>query len=163
MNVPERPDGLDAIRATFGDPRPYYDAKSGWEDRQLVYCPLPRPLRYAYDPAALITRVRAHRLIASHLVETLMACLDAGVPVERLQYGGAYCWRAKRGGMTLSVHTWGAAVDVEPAANPLGQPWQDDGMMLDPRVVSVFESRGWWWGGHWQRPDAQHFQWPVGY
>jgi hypothetical protein len=119
-------------------------------------------LLYAYDQFTEIRRVRAHFLLADELVAALMECLEAGVPRHRLKYGGCYTWRAIRGRTVLSTHTWGIAVDLEPAENPLGMPYIR-GKMLDKRVVDIFRDRGWHWGGDFTRPDCQHFQWATGY
>lgn len=156
------PNGLAGIVNAFGDPRPFVNDKAEWERRVLVTRELPTPLRYAYAEQP-IARVRAHKLVAEDLVGALAECLGRGVPVDRLKYGGCYVWRPIRGRSTLSTHTWGIAVDLEPAENPLGRSWHDDGKMLDPRVIEVFKARGWKWGGEFGRPDAQHFQFCTGY
>ncbi len=53
----------------------------------------------------------------------------------------------------LSVHSWGAAFDINVASNQYGQK-----PTLDRRVVAVFERRGFTWGGRWRVPDGMHFQ-----
>lgn len=64
----------------------------------------------------------------------------------------------------MSTHTWGIAVDIEPAGNPMGETWQDDGVRMDPRIIEIFEARGWSWGGRFSgTPDPMHFQWASGY
>ena len=30
--------------------------------------------------------------------------------------------------------------------------------MMPMKVVRIFESEGWGWGGEWHRPDAMHFE-----
>ncbi len=165
MSTPVMPIGREAVIATFGDLRHYADDKRAWERKVLVMQKfLPRHyLRYAYDTNATITRIRAHYLVAEALQKTLVECLNAGVPLSRLKYGGCYTWRAIRGSTQLSLHSWGIAVDIEPAENPLGKPWVDDGVMLDPRIIHIFKRNGWFWGGDFKfRSDAQHFQWARG-
>jgi D-alanyl-D-alanine carboxypeptidase len=161
---PVRPNGSQQVIQTFGDPRPFVNDKAQWEQQALQTQPLPRPLIYAYDTTQKITRVRAHRLLTEHLVATLEECLSRGVPLQRIKYGGCYQWRAKRTAAgELSLHTWGIAVDVEPAENPLGEPWVDNGVRLDPRIIHAFKDLGWFWGGDFQHTkDPQHFQWATG-
>lgn len=164
MALPERPHGASQVRELFGDPLPFVERKDQWEQQILVMRALPRSLIYAYGTSQRITRVRAHRSIVDHLAETLDTCLSRGVPVHRMKYGGCYVWRGKRTASgELSLHTWGIAVDLEPAENPLDEAWVDDGIRLDPRIVEVFKERGWFWGNDFNgTKDPQHFQWATG-
>jgi hypothetical protein len=163
MALPGRPNGVTGVVATFGDPRPFVNSKEAWEQNALATVPLPLPLIYAYDTSQPVRRVRAHRLLAAHLADTLIECLSAGVPVARIKYGGCYMWRAKRTSNDLSLHAWGIAVDLEPAENPLGEPWADDGKKLHSVIIETFKAHGWFWGGEFQgTKDAQHFQWATG-
>jgi hypothetical protein len=161
--APPRPHGLEQVKNTFGDPRPFVNQKEVWESMVLDTRELPIELVYAFDTSQKVRRVRAHDRIVDLLVVTLMECFSRGVKPTRLKYGGCYSWRAKRTSTSLSLHTWGIAVDLEPAENPLGQPWVDDGKRLDPRIIEVFKGRGWFWGGEFGgTPDPQHFQWASG-
>ncbi len=53
----------------------------------------------------------------------------------------------------ISHHTWGSAFDVNVPENRFGAPPHED-----PRLVAVFESLGFQWGGHWLVPDGMHFE-----
>lgn len=53
----------------------------------------------------------------------------------------------------ISYHAWGIAIDINPTFNPEGSPSHQD-----PRLVSIFESWGFRWGGTWTRPDPMHFE-----
>lgn len=165
-NLPPLPHGLDAVMATFGDPHPYADHEMGWEIKYLTMLVLPQPLIWSVNPEQPIRRLRAHKLIAQHMVDTLMACLDAGVPPERMKFGGAYAWRTKRGSSTnLSLHTWGIAIDIEPVENPMGIAWEelDPATRLDERIIDVFLDKGWYWGNDFSgRHDSQHWQFAEG-
>jgi hypothetical protein len=156
-----RPEGLAEVIEVFGDPHRYVSAPEVWEAETLRIVQLSQPLIYAIDTGLSISRVRAHRYLVEHLAETLMTCLDAGVPPGRMKYGGCYCWRTKRSGHHLSLHAWGIAVDLEPTENPYGEPWRDDGIGLDPRVIDTFRHSHWKWGGEFTPPDPMHFQWAT--
>ncbi|MBI2708603.1 MAG: M15 family metallopeptidase [Actinobacteria bacterium] len=68
--------------------------------------------------------------------------------------GGCWSVRTVRDGSAVSRHTWGIAVDINVAHNPLGATPRQD-----PRLVAVMERNGFTWGGRWLRPDGAHFEW----
>lgn len=162
---PHKPHGIRQLKATFGDPTAFVNSKWEWEQAYLTCRELITfDLIYAYDPRRRITRITAHQKIVEHLISTLNECIAAGVPLNRMKYGGCYSWRAMRRSPRLSTHTWGIAIDLEPAENPQGRPWKDDGKMLDPRIIKIFKKEGWKWGNDFlNNPDPMHFQWVTGY
>lgn len=159
----EPPHGMPAVLRVFGNPTEYLECKAAWEHSVLEVRKLPRPLPYAYLPHTEVTQIRAHRLVVDLMVEAIAKSLEAGVPPERLTYGGSYCWRAMRGSTRLSLHTWGVAIDIDPANNPMGRPWNSV-TGLHPTVVEIFEGLGFTWGGRWamQRVDPMHAQFASG-
>ena len=156
------PHGLPQLIATYGTPWPYVDRKPAWEMAILDTVALPHALPYAYGPTE-VYRIRGHRLVVQRVADILMACLADGVPKDRLAYGGMYCWRPKRTRGELSTHTWGIALDLDPARNPQGRRWDGGERMVPPSVVRRFEDAGFVWGGRWGLPDCQHFQAVDGY
>ena len=156
------PHGIQALIAAYGTPWPYVDHKRDWEDLILVGRRFPRALPYAYGKIEVQT-FRAHRKVADVFVEAFAKCLEAGVPPTRLVFGGIYCWRPQVGGIKLSTHTWGIALDVDPARNPRGKAWEDDGRMLHPTIVQVFTGLGFTWGNDFRTPDPMHWQAVSGY
>jgi len=54
----------------------------------------------------------------------------------------------------LSLHSWGAAFDLNPSTNKYGQRDHD----LPETLIKIFEERGFEWGGRWSTPDPMHFQ-----
>jgi len=70
-------------------------------------------------------------------------------------YDGCYVVRNVRGMSTPSIHSWGLAIDLNAATNPLGATHGDQA----PELVQGFESHGWFWGGNYRnRKDWMHFQ-----
>lgn len=74
----------------------------------------------------------------------------------------------------ISIHSFGLAVDINPAFNPYVahdgsiHPKNSQYDRENPGticagsvVVRAFESRGWRWGGGWNPPDFQHFEKPL--
>lgn len=89
------------------------------------------------------------------MVEVTRRGLGSLVNTEDFRRQGG-CWnpRVVRFGSSLSAHSWGAAVDINVAVNPLGAA-----PVQDPRLVAIMERHGFAWGGRWLRPDGAHFQW----
>ena len=65
--------------------------------------------------------------------------------------------RTKRGGSGWSEHAYGAAIDINPAANPQGGTTTD----LPANIHELAAARGLIWGGDWKGStyDPMHFQW----
>ena len=151
-----------SMNAFFGDPDADHNGvpDRAWEDANLTLVTPPYRMVLAWALDKPVRGIRCHKKVATSLAVVLKRILDhygnqpaveaAGMHL----YGGAYNFRLKRGGATLSNHSWGSAIDLDPAHNGFGVR---NGSMPAP-VVKFFEAEGWVWGGHWSTPDAMHFQ-----
>lgn len=145
------PHGLDAIKRTFGDP-----TVRGFEGENIVLFSLPYPLKYG---AINVTRSRCHRRLVPIFTGVLHAIREAGLSEHAAAYGGIYAPRLIRGADRSSTHSWGIAIDLNPAQNALGTKGS-----MDPRVVARFKEAGFTWGGDFTgRKDPMHFQYCSGY
>jgi hypothetical protein len=66
--------------------------------------------------------------------------------------------RAIRGTNSPSNHSWGLAIDLNSASNPLSSTWRATN---PPWMVDLWESAGWNWGGRYPKSnpyDAMHFE-----
>jgi hypothetical protein len=72
---------------------------------------------------------------------------------ELKTWDGCFNIRKKRGGSTMSLHSWGVAVDLNAYANCFGCTPK-----LSPGFVKCFTDNGFDWGGTWRKPDGMHFQ-----
>ena len=85
---------------------------------------------------------------------------------------GTFNWRKIAGTQRLSMHAFGIAIDFN-LPNRLGRYWRWDGAYSNPnknfpdeilrdeefnRVVRIFESHGFVWGGKWWHYDSIHFE-----
>lgn len=155
------PHGYPAIIAAYGNPIAYVNEHRAWEDAALASRPLTHPLPYAYG-SATITRITAHHLVVDAFVELLAKAVETGCDIQRLAYGGCYSWRAKRMSTQLSLHTWGVAIDLDPAHNIMGKPHDPvDGLPMP--VIELAERMGMTWGGIWTVPDSMHIECASGY
>lgn len=117
-----------------------------------------------------ITKIAVNKKCADSLLRILSKIGASFNAAERKQfgldqYGGCFNFRVIRGvngRMTvnkLSVHSYGAAIDLAPALNPLGAFYQPNKLMMPHEVIEIFKAEGWFWGGDFKtRPDCQHFQ-----
>ncbi|MFA7286790.1 MAG: M15 family metallopeptidase [Patescibacteria group bacterium] len=83
----------------------------------------------------------------------------------------AFNYRLIYGTNKPSNHSYGLAIDINPATNPYVaidgtvfppgatyDPGATGAIVADGHVVKLFKKYGWDWGGTWQQKDWQHFQ-----
>jgi len=105
--------------------------------------------------------VQLHRLVAP-MFEDLMAVVHDQFEHYHITQLGGFCPRHKMHDpeRSLSVHSWGAAVDINWKNNPVSRELVSD---FPPGLVDIFTGVGWNWGGNWRRTkDAMHFQFTKG-
>jgi hypothetical protein len=89
---------------------------------ETVICPY--PLRISWDVDSSTNKVRCHKLIASNL-KAVFTDLLAHYGYDKIKelgidlYGGCFNYRKMRGGSALSKHSFGIAIDLDPARNTL--------------------------------------------
>jgi len=74
-----------------------------------------------------------------------------------LPVGGGFNWRVISGTERLSPHSFGIAVDLNPAAGTYWQ-WGGKAQAMPWEIVEAFERRGFIWGGRWSHVDSFHFE-----
>lgn len=157
------PNGLREIVAAFGDVAPYIrpdgTVRSDWEWHTLTVVDLPAELPLSWNLSKRVGRVRCHFKLAPIFNATFRAIHAADLWKHLHDFGGIYEFRRQRKGRKLSLHAWGAAVDLNTIEDPQG----DTDIDMHPDVVRVFKSMGFSWGGDFTNVDAQHFQFATGY
>lgn len=111
-----------------------------------------------WAPGGRTERVGVHREI-SHLFRAAFEEVDArGLGGEIRSFGGIYNYRSKRNGSSLSVHSWGIAMDINSAEYPLGtRVSETDGG--HHQLAEVFTRYGFVQLDN----DAHHFQYATGF
>ncbi len=78
---------------------------------------------------------------------------------------GTFVWRNIAGTKRLSVHSFGAAIDINTkftnywrwgGGKPGNVPKYQNKIPLE--IVRIFEKHGFIWGGHWYHYDTMHFE-----
>ncbi|MGH2719882.1 MAG: M15 family metallopeptidase, partial [Actinomycetota bacterium] len=122
----------------------------------------------AWVRANIVTRtvpilgsVTCNKLMFPQLIGALTELQDDGLAhllnAPEYQSHPGNCWQPRYVNSIpsegLSYHAWGIAIDLNRVQNPLGGP-----STQDPRLISIFESWGFRWGGLWTPPDPMHFE-----
>ncbi len=85
---------------------------------------MPYPMRIAWDTKSIVRRFRCHTKVKGAM-ETIFRETLAHYGLKEVQalgldlFGGCYNLRQMRGGTSWSMHSWGIAVDLDPANNQL--------------------------------------------
>ncbi len=74
--------------------------------------------------------------------------------------GGTFKWRKIAGTNRLSVHSFGAAIDINVKYSAYWR-WSKNGKYqnrIPLPIVKIFEKHGFIWGGKWRHFDTMHFE-----
>jgi hypothetical protein len=105
--------------------------------------------------------IQLHHLLTGHFQESFQAALDAA-PGYLARMLGGFCARHKMHSpsRSLSIHSWGAAFDINWDCNLVATPLVSD---LPQAFINALKYHGWEWGGDWHTDkDAMHFQYATG-
>lgn len=165
-------------------------------------CTVPREdLRYLIllhrniEGQAVVGEMVVNKAIADDVLEIMQKLFLESYPIEKMRLvdyydaddeksmtdnnSSAFNWRFIKGTTTLSNHSTGMAIDINPLYNPYylsrrgretiqpqsGKPYLDRTsdypykMEEEDLCYNLFISHGFTWGGDWQSPkDYQHFE-----
>ena len=126
---------------------------------------VPYKLKLAWAPQTTLSKITCHQKVAKSLYnifeKTLKEYGEAEIRKLRLDlFGGCLNVRRVRGGSSWSIHSWGAACDVDPDNNQL--KWGKDRATLAKPVYEPFwkivEAEGAVSLGRSRGYDYMHFQ-----
>lgn len=98
-------------------------------------------------------KIYCNKDLITPLSKAFESLITTGKVVELRTWDGCFNIRKKRGLSSMSLHSWGIAIDVNAAWNGLGKD-----PVLSPEFVKCFTDNGFDWGGTWTRKDGMHFQ-----
>ena len=102
---------------------------------------------------AIPARIYCNRDIVDPLTNAFTFILERGLGEQIRTWDGCFQIRNKRTGASMSLHSWGLAVDINAAWNRLRMP-----PTMSPELVKCFTDAGFEWGGKWTVPDGMHMQ-----
>ena len=126
----------------YGDP-------SSNETRFMNVWDVPSELEHGHIPK----KIYCNKDMNVPLEEALRNVIERGLTDQIKTWDGCFNKRKKRGLSSMSLHSWGIAVDVNAAWNGLNMT-----PTLSPEFVKCFTDAGFDWGGVWTRKDGMHFQ-----
>ena len=144
---------------------PQFDAFYGPKGSSLVKIKLPYPFRLSWDTSTVINSFSCHQKVHDSMRRVLVKVLDYyGLDsIRELKldlWGGCYNERPIRGGNRWSMHSWGIAVDFDPARNKL--EWgRDKASIARPEYDKwweCWEDEGWVSLGRDRNFDWMHVQ-----
>jgi hypothetical protein len=149
----------------YGNPRGAGGrADPAWVQQNLTTIVPPWAMR---SDGSAVSKITIHTKCKDSLTRILNAIWDfaerdpAKIKAAHLdEFDGSYNFRMNVNSPSrLSLHAYGAAIDLAAAENPNGAPWRDNGRMLPRWAIDAFLAEGWCWGGDFSAtPDAMHFQ-----
>jgi hypothetical protein len=128
----------------YGDP-----TKVEFQHRHMIMWDVPSNLEIGMIPK----RIFCNKDMIDPLSKAFKNLIDTGAVKELKTWDGCFNIRNKRGLSSLSLHSWGIAIDVNAFENGLNQVPK-----LSPQFVKCFTDAGFDWGGIWTRKDGMHFQ-----
>ena len=157
------PNGYEDIVKYYGDPDINKDGEPDlqWQIDNLKTFTFTVPMRISWNGHYFISRFKAHKLIGNVIVEALDYIFNT-VGVREMRdrtwdyWGGCYNFRPNANAVNhLSIHSWAAAIDLNPHLAPNGV--QECGQ---PKIIiDAFEKRGFLW----VKNDWMHCQAAKGY
>tara|TARA_R110002167_G_scaffold45083_1_gene135544 strand:+ start:21433 stop:22215 length:783 start_codon:yes stop_codon:yes gene_type:complete len=126
---------------------------------------LPYKMKLAWDLDVTVSRMSCHEKVHDSLERIFKKTLehygqDLISELHLDYFGGCLNVRKMRGGNAWSMHSWGTAVDIDPARNRL--KWgRDKAFLARPEYEpfwKIVESEGWTSLGRSRNYDYMHFQ-----
>jgi len=118
-------------------------------EKSMIVWDVPTNLEIGVIPKKLY----CNKDIVAPLTQAFTNLISTGKVSELKTFDGCFNIRKKRGLSSMSLHSWGIAIDVNAAWNQLNMV-----PTLTPGFVKCFTDAGFEWGGTWTRKDGMHFQ-----
>ena len=117
--------------------------------KSMVLFDVPTELEIGLIPKSIY----CNKDFVAPLTQAFKNLITTGHVKEIKTWDGCFNIRKKRGLTSMSLHSWGIAVDINAFENGLGKTPK-----LSSGFVKCFTDAGFDWGGIWTRKDGMHFQ-----
>lgn len=107
----------------------------------------------ALEIGVIPKRIYCNKDMVGPLTKAFQNLIQRGHVKELKTWDGCFNIRKMRGLKSMSLHSWGIAVDVNAFENGLNATPK-----LSAGFVKCFTDAGFDWGGTWKRKDGMHFQ-----
>ena len=124
----------------YGDPT---------KESNMILWDIPTELEVGVIPK----RLYCNKDLVAPLTQAFKNLIATGNVKELKTWDGCFNIRKMRGLASMSLHSWGIAIDVNAAWNGLNKT-----PVLSAGFVKCFTDAGFDWGGTWTRKDGMHFQ-----
>lgn len=108
---------------------------------------------YELEIGVIPKRIYCNKDAVFPLKTAFFNLISRGYVDELVTWDGCFNIRTQRGYNSMSLHSWGVAVDMNAFENGLGKEPK-----LSAEFVKCWTDAGWEWGGKWKRKDGMHFQ-----
>lgn len=131
----------------------------------LVKITLPYPMRLAWDTDTKVKTMMCHSLVANNFIAVFNDLLkeygyEKIVELSIDLFGGCFNYRKMRGGSAWSTHSWGIAIDLDPARNTLKETSKTARFARPEykKMIDIFYKHGFESLGREKNYDWMHFQ-----
>lgn len=131
----------------------------------MILLDIPYTMKLAWDENVNVRKISCNQKVAQSLYKVLenVKNVYGEKEIKKLKldlFGGCVNVRRMRGGSSWSIHSWGAAIDIDPDHNQL--KWgKDKASFAKPDYkdfLKAFENEGWTSLGQARNYDWMHFQ-----
>ena len=131
----------------------------------LVKIQLPYPMRLAWDTDTVVNTMMCHKLVSKKFLDVFneIQRVYGYAKIKELGidlFGGCFNYRKMRGGNSWSMHSWGIAIDLDPARNLLKET-SKTARFARPEykaMIDIFYKHGFESLGKEKNMDWMHFQ-----
>lgn len=128
----------------YGDPGKD-SPDENWKRENIIKILSPFPMRLSWDKSLVARNLYINKKVAPAMIDALQEIVDFKgydylVKNDFDLLGGVYNWRKIRGGDSLSTHSWGISIDINPHLGPYDYPAYKAGTYCNLQPIFITEA-----------------------